>query len=64
MASITTAGNLDIRLIENDKAVDAKIHQLQMDLESIEKGGYDYFMMKEIYEQPVPLRYFQRKIAS
>ena len=52
MASITAAGNLDIRLIENDKAVDAKIHQLQMDLESIEKGGYDYFMMKEIYEQP------------
>ena len=46
-------GNLDIRLIENDKAVDAKIHQLQMDLESIEKGGYDYFMMKEIYEQPL-----------
>ena len=52
MASITAAGNLVIRLIENDKAVDAKIHQLQMDLESIEKGGYDYFMMKEIYEQP------------
>lgn len=52
MATITAAGNLDIRLIENDKAVDAKIHQLQMDLESIEKGGYDYFMMKEIYEQP------------
>ena len=23
-----------------------------MNLESIEKGGYDYFMMKEIYEQP------------
>lgn len=52
MASVTAAENLDIRLIENDKAVDAKIHQLQMDLESIEKGGYDYFMMKEIYEQP------------
>lgn len=52
MASITAGGNLDIRLIENNQAVDAKIHQLQMDLESIEKGGYDYFMMKEIYEQP------------
>ena len=31
---------------------DPTIHALQMDLESIEKGGYDYFMMKEIYEQP------------
>ena len=52
MASVSAAGDLDIRLIESDQTVDAKIHQLQMDLESIEKGGYDYFMMKEIYEQP------------
>ncbi len=52
MASVSAGGDLDIRLIESDQTVDAKIHQLQMDLESIEKGGYDYFMMKEIYEQP------------
>ncbi len=24
----------------------------QMNLEEIEKGGYDHFMLKEIYEQP------------
>jgi len=52
MASVSAGEDLDIRLIESDQTVDAKIHQLQMDLESIEKGGYDYFMMKEIYEQP------------
>jgi len=52
MASVSANGDLDIRLIESDETVDAKIHQLQMDLESIEKGGYDYFMMKEIFEQP------------
>lgn len=52
MASITANGDLSIRLIASDEEVDAKIHQLKMDLESIEKGGYDYFMMKEIYEQP------------
>ncbi len=52
MASVTAAGDLDIRLIDTDKGVKGKIHQLKMDLESIEKGGYDYFMMKEIYEQP------------
>ncbi|WP_027001521.1 glutamine--fructose-6-phosphate transaminase (isomerizing) [Hugenholtzia roseola] len=28
------------------------IQTLDMALESIEKGGYDYFMLKEIYEQP------------
>ena len=52
MASIIAGEELDIRLIDTDDSVDAVIHQLQMDLESIEKGGYDYFMMKEIYEQP------------
>jgi len=52
MASIIAGEELDIRLIDTDGSVDAVIHQLQMDLESIEKGGYDYFMMKEIYEQP------------
>lgn len=52
IATVRAEGELDIRLIESDEAVAAKIHGLQMDLESIEKGGYDYFMMKEIYEQP------------
>jgi len=52
MASIIAGEELDIRLIDTDGSVDAVIHQLKMDLESIEKGGYDYFMMKEIYEQP------------
>ena len=52
MATLTAEGTLDIRLIESDQAVNAQVHKLQMDLESIEKGGYDYFMMKEIYEQP------------
>lgn len=28
------------------------IHQLEMNLSAIEKGGYDHFMLKEIYEQP------------
>src|SRR6056300_287394 len=52
MASIIAGEELDIRLIDTDGSVDAVIHQLKMDLESIEQGGYDYFMMKEIYEQP------------
>ena len=52
MASLRADKDMDIRLIESDKIVNPVIHQLQMDLESIAKGGYDYFMMKEIYEQP------------
>lgn len=29
-----------------------EIHELAMSLEEIEKGGFPYFMLKEIYEQP------------
>lgn len=28
------------------------IQELEMQLETLEKGGYDHFMLKEIYEQP------------
>ncbi len=52
MASIDLEGGLKVRSITNNKEVDPFIHQLQMDLASIEKGGYEHFMLKEIYEQP------------
>lgn len=29
-----------------------EIHELALSLEEIEKGGYDHFMLKEIFEQP------------
>lgn len=32
------------------------IHELEMHLETIEKGGFDHFMLKEIYEQPRSIR--------
>jgi len=32
------------------------IHELEMQLEMLEKGGYDHFMLKEIYEQPRSIR--------
>ena len=34
------------------KPVSKKVHELEWDLEEIEKGGYDHFMLKEIMEQP------------
>jgi glucosamine--fructose-6-phosphate aminotransferase (isomerizing) len=52
MALIRLGESLSIRSIPSDKAVEPYVTQLQMDLESIEKGGYDHFMLKEIYEQP------------
>ena len=32
--------------------MDKKVHELQLSLEEIEKGGYPFFMLKEIFEQP------------
>ena len=52
MAVVELGKNLDVRSIHNNKAIDPYIHQLKMDIEAIEKGGYDHFMLKEIYEQP------------
>lgn len=43
---------LKIRKIKDDTTVDPYIQELQLNLEQIEKGGYEHFMLKEIYEQP------------
>lgn len=32
------------------------VQELSMQLEALEKGGYDHFMLKEIYEQPKSVR--------
>ncbi len=36
----------------NNKSKNPYIQKLEQTLESIEKGGFDHFMLKEIYEQP------------
>ena len=35
-----------------DKVITPYVQELTLEIESIEKGGYDHFMLKEIYEQP------------
>ncbi|ARN78648.1 glutamine--fructose-6-phosphate transaminase (isomerizing) [Nonlabens spongiae] len=52
MAVIRTHKEMKIRKINDDSLVDPYVQKLQMNLEQIEKGGYDHFMLKEIYEQP------------
>lgn len=52
MAVIRLHKPMKIRKIFNDMLVDPYIQELKMNLEQIEKGGYDHFMLKEIYEQP------------
>ncbi|WP_306349647.1 glutamine--fructose-6-phosphate transaminase (isomerizing) [Flavobacterium sp. '19STA2R22 D10 B1'] len=52
MAVIRLNKTLKVRKIKDDSLVDPYVQELKMNLEQIEKGGYDHFMLKEIYEQP------------
>jgi len=52
MAIVRRHKPLNVRKIKDDTLVDPYVQELQMNLEQIEKGGYDHFMLKEIYEQP------------
>lgn len=56
MAIIRLHKPLTIRKIKDDSLVDHYVQELQLNLESIEKNGYDHFMLKEIYEQPDVIR--------
>ena len=52
MAIIRLGKEIKLRKIKDDSVAYPRILELQMNLEEIEKGGYEHFMLKEIYEQP------------
>lgn len=56
MAIVRIDKDIKVRKIKDDTLVNPYIQKLQLNLEQIEKGGYDHFMLKEIYEQPEAIR--------
>ncbi len=56
MAIIKKGKSPDIRNIKDDSKIVPYIQELQLSLDQIEKGGYEHFMLKEIYEQPNVIR--------
>lgn len=52
IAVITRNEELKIKSIKSNKEKTPYIQQLEWNLAELEKGGYDHFMLKEIYEQP------------
>ncbi len=50
-AVIPRNGRMQVKTLGNVEKTPF-IEELEMDLEAIEKGGFDHFMLKEIYEQP------------
>ncbi|WP_421824087.1 glutamine--fructose-6-phosphate transaminase (isomerizing) [Flagellimonas oceanensis] len=52
MAIVRIGKEIKLRKIKDDSIAYPNILELKLNLEEIEKGGYDHFMLKEIYEQP------------
>jgi len=48
--------NVNIRSVPHATPADRAIHHVDLDIEDIEKGGYDHFMQREIMEQPKSIR--------
>ena len=55
VATMTRDGKLSIRTIA-DAEITPEIKAIELEIASLEKGGYDHFMLKEIYEQPRSIR--------
>ena len=49
--AIIRPGELILKNLGNEK-ITPYVQKLDLDLAAIEKGGYDHFMLKEIFEQP------------
>lgn len=51
IAVVTLEDGLQLRSIGNEEQTPF-VHELDMKIEALEKGGYEHFMLKEIHEQP------------
>lgn len=49
--AVIADGKLTVRTIGNEIKIPF-VQELELKLEALEKGGYEHFMLKEIYEQP------------
>jgi glutamine---fructose-6-phosphate transaminase (isomerizing) len=54
VATVTDNNELTVKTLRNE-IMTPTIHQIELEIEQLEKGGYDYFMLKEIFEQPVTI---------
>lgn len=51
VALLRLGHNVEIRNLDN-KEITHDVKEVDINLESLEKGGFDHFMLKEIYDQP------------
>jgi len=56
MAVVHRTNGLKVYNIENSEEKIPYIQELELQLEALEKGGYEHFMLKEIHEQPTSIK--------
>ena len=62
--AVIRRGELTLKTIDNN-LLEPKIQTIDLDIEEIEKGGFDHFMLKEIYEQPRSIKdTFRGRLAA
>ncbi|MCB0535041.1 MAG: glutamine--fructose-6-phosphate transaminase (isomerizing) [Lewinellaceae bacterium] len=54
VATVTRDNQLLIKTLRNE-IMTPTIQEIELEIEQLEKGGYDYFMLKEIFEQPATI---------
>ncbi|MDD4759364.1 MAG: glutamine--fructose-6-phosphate transaminase (isomerizing) [Bacteroidaceae bacterium] len=55
IADITPNKEIEIINLE-EKSMNVDIHEVNLDISKLSKGGFDHFMLKEIYDQPQCLK--------
>lgn len=55
IAIIPRKGKLEVKNIKNEK-ITPYVQTLKLNLDALEKGGYEHFMLKEIFEQPTSIK--------
>ncbi len=54
VATVTRDGEMIIKTLRNE-VMTPTIQEIELEIEQLEKGGYDHFMIKEIFEQPATI---------
>jgi glucosamine--fructose-6-phosphate aminotransferase (isomerizing) len=54
--AVITPDGVTTKTLADNEAITKKVEEVTWDLEQIEKGGFDHFMLKEIHEQPETIR--------
>jgi len=54
VATVHRGRKFEVKTLTNE-VQNPKIHQVDLKIEELEKGGYDHFMLKEIFQQPATI---------